>query len=344
MEDVVVIPAYQPDNALVSLVANLIDNGFGVLVVDDGSGEKYKPVFDSIKSTATVISHSQNCGKGVALKTAFANLREYFPNCKYVITSDADGQHRLCDIVNVRNELHNQSSFVLTVRKRKDKIPFLSRLGNDLSKLVYTILAGHYFSDNQSGLRGFAVEHLEWLVIPKGDKYDYEMNMLYYADKQGITITTIPIDAIYIDDNKSSHFNPLKDTVRIYKLLFSSAWASFAAFFLCELMILLSGIIFGNNFLYLTIPSSGVISAFVGVLLDRFVVFGNVKYGDGTRTIINSILRFAIYTVCCMLLALYLPDIPLILSFNMVALLAIPIRYYVRKAIHFTQHHDINKE
>ena len=56
-----------------------------------------------------------------------------------------------------------------------------------------------------------------------------EMNMLCFADKQGIKISTMPIKAIYIDGNKSSHFNPVKDTVRIYKRLFSSLWPSFVS-------------------------------------------------------------------------------------------------------------------
>ncbi len=344
MEDIVVIPAFQPDNAMITLVDELSEHSFGVLVVDDGSGENYKKIFDKIKSKATVLTHSQNRGKGAALKTAFSNLKNLFPDCKYIITADSDGQHRLRDILLVQQELHNQSSFVLTVRVRKNKIPFLSRFGNDLSKVVYTTLTGHYFSDNQSGLRGFSSKHLEWLAIPKGDKYDYEMNMLYYADKQGITITTIPIEAIYINDNKSSHFNPIKDTARIYRLLFSSAWASFVAFAVCELMIAVFTILFGNRFLYITVPSAGVVSAFIGVLLDRFVVFRKIRYGDGMRTIIYAILRFAIYTVCCMLFAMYLSDFPLILSFNIILVISVPFRYYVSKAIHFTQYHDINKE
>lgn len=344
MEDVVVIPAYQPDLALVRLVNELYDNGFGILIVDDGSGSEYKDIFDEVGKKSKVIVHQQNRGKGDALKTAFSNVKSEFPNCKYIITSDADGQHRLCDILRVKQELHNQATFVLTVRKRKNKIPFLSRLGNDLSKFVYTTLTGHYFSDNQSGLRGFSAQHLDWLMLPKGSKYDYEMNMLFYADKQGIPITTIPIEAIYIDDNKSSHFNPIADTVRIYKLLFSSAWASFAAVVLCEVLVALISIFFGSKALYITIPSAGILSGFVGVLLNRFVVFGRVHYGDGTRTIIYTIMRFAIYTAGCMLLNLYLPMIPLFFVFNIIAVLFIPFKYYINKGIHYTEYHDINKE
>lgn len=344
MEDVVVIPAYQPDETLVRLVDELYDNGFGILIVDDGSGKGYKEIFNRVSQKATVIAHNENLGKGAALKTGFKAIKNIFPYCKYVITSDADGQHRIGDILRVKQELHNQSTFVLTVRKRKNKIPFLSRFGNDLSKIVYTTLTSHYFSDNQSGLRGFSAKHLDWILLPKGNKYDYEMNMLFYADKQGIPITTIPIEAIYIDDNKSSHFNPLKDTFRIYKLLFSSAWASFAVVVLCEILIGLISIFFGGKFIYITVTSAGILSAFVGIMLNRLVIFRKVHYGDGTRTIIYTILRFAIYTAGCMLMNMYFPNIPLFFSFNIVAVLFVPLKYYVNKGIHFTEYHDINKE
>lgn len=344
MKDVVIIPAYQPDEALIKLVSEINENGFGIIVVDDGSGEDYKNIFEQISDKAHIITLEKNMGKGSALKSGFAAVKSMFEDCQHIITSDADGQHKIEDIIRVRDELNNQSEMVLTIRRRKGKIPFRSKIGNDLSKFVYTILTGHYFFDNQSGLRGFAAKHIDWLCMVNGEKYDYELNVIYYADKQSVPITTIAIEAVYINDNKSSHFEPLKDTVRIYKLLFSSAWVSFVAALLCEILIILSSVFFGNKLIYITVPSAGVIAAFFSVLINRFIAFRNFKYGDGTRAVIFTIIRFATYTLSCMMISLILPRIPLFVSFNIVVIILTPLRYYVHKAIHLARYRDINKE
>lgn len=185
MEKVVVIPAYKPDETLISLVEELTNEGFGVLVINDGSGQGFTRLFDSVKNTpnATLIENSKNLGKGGALKHGFKRIQEFFPDCKYFVTADADGQHFVKDIKRVFVELEKEAKMVLAVRIRKTKIPFRSRFGNDLSKLVYTILTGHYFTDNQSGLRGFTIDCVDWLTRVRGEKYDYEMNMLFYAEK-----------------------------------------------------------------------------------------------------------------------------------------------------------------
>ncbi len=342
MKDIVVIPAYQPDCKLIEITEELDRKGFFVLVVDDGSGEKYSDIFSNVR--AEVVTMPKNSGKGAALKKAFSVIRDKYNDCECIITCDADGQHRIEDIVRVQSELHRDAGFVLTVRRRTGKIPFRSRIGNDLSKLVYTTLTGHYFSDNQSGLRGFRSEHLSWLTLPNGDKYDYEMNMLYYADKQSIPITTIPIDAIYIDGNSSSHFDPLLDTLRIYRCLFSSAWVSFVSAFLCELIVLFAWTFLGNDLFYITVPSAGIISAFFCVIINRFAVFKKVKYADGRRTIIFSILRFALYTLLCTIFYLLIPQFPLVLSFNSSVLLGVPIVYYIHSGLHYATYHDVNKE
>ena len=344
MTDVVIIPAYQPDKELVKLVSEINESGFGIIVVDDGSGKSYKNIFEQISDKAHIITLEKNMGKGAALKNGFSAVKSLFPDCRHIITSDADGQHRIEDIIRVKEELDNKSEMVLTIRKRKGKIPFRSKIGNDLSKFVYTILTGHYFFDNQSGLRGFSAKHISWLCMVKGDKYDYELNVIYYADKQAVPITTIAIQALYIDDNKSSHFEPLKDTARIYKLLFSSAWVSFVSALLCEILIILFSVFFGNKFIYLTVPSAGVIAAFFSVIINRFIAFRNFKYGDGTRAVIFTIIRFAAYTLLCMLISLILPRIPLFVSFNIVVIILTPLRYYVHKAIHLARYRDINKE
>lgn len=58
------------------------------------------------------------------------------------------------------------------------------------------------------------------LSIP-GDRYEYEMNILLKCRELKIPLKEIPIRTVYIDDNASSHFDAVKDSMRIYKEILS---------------------------------------------------------------------------------------------------------------------------
>ena len=285
-----------------------------------------------------------NSGKGAALKHGMATLANEHPECEFFVTADADGQHKCEDVLRVFNELHQGASFVLSVRQFKGDMPFRSKFGNNLSRFIYTLLNGHYFEDNQSGLRGFNTKHTEWLLRVEGNKYDYEMNMLYYADKQHIPITTIPIEAIYIDNNSSSHFNPVKDTVRIYAQLFYSARITFAAIILVEQLLILATIFFGYNFLHITIPTIGATAVFFNIMLNEFVVFRKFRYKDFMRTIVYTPARYILYTWGIFMFSVLTPFIPLFFTFNFLAIVGIPLEYFMHKMLYLAKYRDINKE
>ena len=349
MKEIVLIPAYCPDGCLCELVERLHAEGFGILVVDDGSGEAYRSIFEQVKPYARVLTAEKNGGKGSALKKGMSALKEYFPEMEYFITADADGQHRVEDILRVRHELREGASFVLTMRRLHRKIPFRSKIGNDLSRFIYTLLSGHFLRDNQSGLRGFKAEHISWLLQVAGEKYDYEMNTLYYADKQHVSITTLPIDAIYIDGNKSSHFDPVKDTLRIYRRLFASAAGSFAALFLAEVLMLVASLVFRFSYLNYTVPTAGVLSLGLHLILDRAVIFRNILYRDTMRQTIHTIIRYVVYTILCYLNSFMFPwlnnfGMGLWLSFNFVMILCVPFEYWLRKGVYISAYREYKKD
>lgn len=352
MKNVILIPAYKPDRTLVSLVDALAAEGVGILVVNDGSGAEYDGIFAQVAPAATVLSLPENRGKGAALKYGMRRLKEFFPNCLHFITADADGQHKVSDILRVRDEMENGAGFVLSVRSFRGEVPPRSRVGNYLSRFIYTTLTSHYFRDNQSGLRGFSVEHLNWLVQVGGDKYDYEMNVLYHADKQRIPITTLMIETVYLDGNKSSHFDPLKDTLRIYRQLFSSAWVSFASVGIIEFFLITETLLFPRlpivpiplNYWQLlgVLPQACFISVLFNILMNRFVAFRKFRYADGSRVLCYTVLRFFCYTVGCVILQPL--TLPLFFNFNLIALILMPLEYLMHKLLHSARYHDVNKE
>lgn len=334
--DVVLIPAYEPDEKLIDLVRELAENDLSVLVVDDGSGKNYWHIFDAVRPYATVLTQQLNGGKGSALKTGMQYIWDHVPECEHFITCDADGQHAVKDVLRVQKKLHEDNGFVISVRQgRKDvQVPLRSRVGNSLSRIVYALLTNRFLPDNQSGLRGFKRLHIEWMLKVEKNNYDYEMNVLYYAAKKGLHITTLPIETIYIDDNASSHFNPIKDTLRIYKSLFWLARATFIALAASEIAVVALSLIpgrLGSDTIWLTLPLVGAGSLVVLTVCNQFVAFRGSGVQDHWTNLLYTVVNYIWYTLGCMLLRYMWPGIPLWLSFNIVLLVALPVRYWFMK-------------
>ncbi len=332
--DTVLIPAYEPDSELIGLTKQLRSAGFAVVIVDDGSGSAYQEIFDAVAlEQAHVLHHEHNRGKGAALKTGMAYIRDHMPETPHFITCDADGQHRVEDVVRVNKLLQDGHKFVLTMRNRRKDIavPLRSKVGNAMSRVVYALLTKRYLSDNQSGLRGFSREHIDWLLQVEKDNYDYEMNVLYYAAKKAIRISTLPIDAIYINNNQSSHFHPIKDTVRIYKSLFSLAIGQFIGIFAAELLTLIAAIFFGYDHLIQTIPSVGIISFGITLLIDRCFVFKATRCHDFLTGVIHQVISYTLYMLGCLLFFFACPRLPMWLAFNIIFLVCLPLLYWLYK-------------
>lgn len=218
MNTIVLIPAYQPDEKLLTTLEALSERGFGLVVVDDGSGHEYDPIFIEAGKYARVIRYSKNRGKGGALKQGIRCIRKCFPKCRYLITADADGQHAPNDIERLSNKLEEgKSLFVIGSRQFVGEVPLRSRFGNSVTRKVYSLVSGVHVQDTQTGLRGFDASIFDWLLSIPGERYEYEMNVLMAAARDKIAIDEMPIETIYENDNSSSHFDPIKDSVKIYK-------------------------------------------------------------------------------------------------------------------------------
>lgn len=222
MKTAVLLPVYNPDNRFPALVRELKASGFVVVVCNDGSDPKCDPIFDEIKNEVYYVTYNTNKGKGFALKRGFEFIGNNLADeVAFVVTADADGQHAIDDIIRVSQLLKKSEGIVLGMRDLSEHIPVKSRIGNDLSKTVYTIITGVYLRDNQSGLRGFPIRLMRWLCDIPGNKYEYELNVLVTAHKEGIPVAGIDIKTIYENNNKNTHFKPIKDTARIQGSLLS---------------------------------------------------------------------------------------------------------------------------
>lgn len=216
-EYTVLIPAYKPNERFVELVTQLKSENIDVMAVDDGSGPDYTAYFEQAKKLgAFILRHDDNRGKGAALKTGIAKLMQD-EQVTGIVTADADGQHTIKDIRHIIDEMKTHPDvMIIGARAFSGDVPLRSRFGNAVTRSVFRFATGLKIHDTQTGLRGLPKKLFGQLVALKGDRYEYEMDMLLNLQRWGVSYLEVPIETVYLEGNQSSHFNPLKDSWKIY--------------------------------------------------------------------------------------------------------------------------------
>lgn len=288
----VLIPAYKPDEKLIHTVEELVGAGFSdILIVDDGSGEAYGSIFDAVKelSVCTVLVHEVNRGKGAALKTAFKYVTEHKINRACVVTADADGQHMPSDIKAVAEAALLSGNIVLGVRDfAAPDVPARSKFGNNMTKGVFRLFFGMKIQDTQTGLRAIPVEYLEGLLTVRGERYEYETNMLFWTNKEKLILEQVGIHTVYLDENSSSHFRPIRDSIRVYGLILKYLFSSCGAAVIdASVFYLLKRLAFS------TFPAAFLARAVSSVV--NFCVNAKVVFGERTNAI--SVLKYYVLAV-----------------------------------------------
>lgn len=226
-----IVPSYNPDEKLLKVIDALSTYPFvRIIVVNDGSADTQ--YFDKIKERCDILRHYKNLGKGRALKTALNYyLNTYSEQSDGVVMVDGDNQHLIGDIKKCLEELgKNPNNLVLGCRNfNLPQVPKRSKFGNKTTSWFFKAICGLEISDTQTGLRAMSNQHAKDFLDVAGERFEYETNMLLETKRLGISISEVEIRTIYIDDNRSSHFNPILDSIAIYKVLFSFVWASTAS-------------------------------------------------------------------------------------------------------------------
>lgn len=227
LDAVVLIPTLHPDHLLVQYVDDLISHGFRrILIVDDGSGAEYASLFEQLDKhpSCQVIGYPVNHGKGYALKYGMRFISEQYPDAAGIVTADSDGQHTAEDVLKVSENLllHPQDLIIGSRNFKGEHVPWKSRAGNRLTSFFFAILYGKWLPDTQTGLRGFSMALVPFMLEVPGNRFEYEMNMLILASSRLINFHTVMIQTIYIEENRRTHFRPFKDSLRIYIQLFKN--------------------------------------------------------------------------------------------------------------------------
>ena len=276
----VIIPAFNPSSSLCALVNELLRYRYAaIVIVDDGSHHECQPVFAGVAvlPRVTLLRHAVNSGKGRALKTAFNHCLMLGSSVQGVVTADADGQHSSTDIARVAEALATQTqpALVLGVREFSKDVPLRSKFGNELTRLVFRALYGLRVRDTQTGLRGVPRANLPAMINIAGERYEYESTMLIEAINHRLPVREVVIDTIYLDNNSSSHFDVLRDSMKIYfvllRFLLSSLLTAGVDFLVFSLALTLTGSV-GAGMLW----GRGV-AQFVNFLVNQRLVFRQRK-------------------------------------------------------------------
>ncbi len=223
MRVVPIIPALNPDDKLIKLVHDLMENYQDIIIINDGS--ESDEIFEELKKIkgCIILTHDVNKGKGEGLKTAFKYYLENLSK-KYsgVICLDADGQHLPSDAIKMCELLEKEDKFILGTRLFNTKsTPLRNKLGNRITSRVFKWIYKVYIKDTQTGLRDFPNRLINLMCEIEGSRFEYEINVLIELVKKKEDIYQYDIKTIYLENsNKGSNFNVSKDSYRIYKLMF----------------------------------------------------------------------------------------------------------------------------
>lgn len=274
---VILIPCYNPDEAIMDAFIKELGKTYqNIVFVNDGCSKEHDAYFKKLEKKYPIVKHYKNYGKGRGIKNGLNYILNNYPDCKAIITADCDGQHSVKDITKMyKATLKNQDALILGTRNFDDEnVPFKSRYGNKITRNVFKIFVGLTITDTQTGLRGMSRKVAEKTLTISGERYEYETNVLIACKTEDIPIVEVPIETIYIEENRTSHFNPIKDSLMIYKLFIKYIIVALSSFFIDILLFSLFLIAYDK----IGVPNTIIIATITArVLSSTYNYFINAK-------------------------------------------------------------------
>ena len=298
MKRIALIPSFEPDEALLKVVNELKEADFIIVVVNDGSDSSFDKIFNQLGKDVIYLHYEINKGKGHALKYGFNYIKQSFTDETIIVTMDSDGQHTVKDAKNICEVCESKGGLILGSRHFDKNTPLKSRFGNWMARTTFFLSAHHHIYDTQTGLRAFNISLLDELTNIKGNRYEYEINVLLEFIRKGISISEVPIETIYINNNAGTHYNPFKDTFRIFKEIIKFSISSFIGFLIDIGMFALLSIFNGLGIInWLTIKNiaARIVSASANFTINYRLVF------KSKENIVLAIIKYAMLAAIILL-------------------------------------------
>jgi glycosyltransferase involved in cell wall biosynthesis len=215
----ILIPAYNAQGTIGSVLQKIRSLEIETIVVDDGSLDETKRIASA--SGVHLLEHSFNRGKGAALRTGFQYILEQ--NYDIVITLDADGQHDPSEIPSLLKIFRSVNPDILIVSRASEfgKMTFLRRFWNRLGAKAVSRLCHSDIPDSQSGFRLIRADLLKEIDLST-NRFETELELLIKACKKGFSVLSVPMSIQKVNGSGSSHFRPVVDTWSVCKLFLRS--------------------------------------------------------------------------------------------------------------------------
>ena len=214
LECAVIIPTYNNDKTLASVIDKVLKYTDQIIVVNDGCTDSTEDIlkgYDQIE----VVTHEVNQGKGLALRHSFKRAVEL--GYRYAITIDSDGQHNAEELPEFINKIEVEpDSIIIGARNmEQSSVPGKSSFGHKFSNFWYKVETGIDLPDTQSGYRLYPVRLLDGMIYIT-NKYEFEIEVIVRAAWKGINVTHVPVSVYYAPaETRVSHFRPLQDFTRV---------------------------------------------------------------------------------------------------------------------------------
>jgi hypothetical protein len=280
---VVIIPAFNEERSVGSVVLRLRQLVDTVIVVDDGSRDATDEV--ARLAGAQVVSHPQNRGYGAAIKSGLAAAQELDPRA--VVLMDADGQHRFEDVrALVRPILEDEADVAVGSRfaDRRTRVPRMRRVAQHGLTWLSNVGSGVKLTDSQSGMRAFGPRAMKVLLL-KSNSMAAASEMQFLASDAKLRVCEVPIEIRYFDEVKR---NPIGHGLDVLNGLIGlvSQRRPLLFFGLTGLLVLMVGAGMGLD----------VVQTFirVRVLLVGELIFGVALIMIGTLSLFTSVILNAL--------------------------------------------------
>lgn len=198
MKIYIVIPAYNEEKVIGSVINEIRNEGYGdLIVIDDGSDDK---TLEKAKEIAgiTALRHKINRGKGAATKTGIEAAK--FLGADIIVTMDGDGQHDPEDIKNlIRPILEGKCEVVLGTRlKNPIGMPWYKIIQNHIGNAITWYLFGLWVTDSQSGFRAYSRLAAE-KINTRADRYEYDSEVIREIYIYKLKYKEVPIRVRYTE-------------------------------------------------------------------------------------------------------------------------------------------------
>lgn len=208
----VIMPTYNNHKTLKRVLDSVLQYTPNVIVVNDGSTDSTAQILKNYLQLVQ-IHHSENYGKGIAIRNGFKKALEL--KFDYAITIDSDGQHFASDITGFITALETDADALLIGSRNmtQENVPKKSSFGNKFSNFWFWFETGNKLEDTQSGFRLYPLQKIPTRYFT--NKFEFEIEVIVRSAWKGIPVRNIPVQVLYDPQERVSHFRPFKDFTRI---------------------------------------------------------------------------------------------------------------------------------